>query len=198
MNISTNQNDTDITISPGLTAERSPPSQPYRVSAIYATRDEAEHVRQDLIRHGIAADAVALLDELAHVPIAGGSDDVLKDMLVDGAIGTAVGTGVGAIGTVMLWAASVTLFVASPLVAPLAMLGWFASVGGIAGAVAGAASDQGKKSKEGKFSELVMDAIHGGNVVLVVHTLGESDRELAKVIIGKSLTGHGSAPTEST
>ncbi len=129
MNISTNQNDTDITISPGLTAERSSPSQPHRVSAIYATRDETEHVRQDLISHGIAVDAVALLDELAHVPVAGGSDDVLKDMLVDGAIGTAVGTGVGAIETVMLWAASVTLFVASPLVAPLAMLGWFASVG---------------------------------------------------------------------
>ncbi len=197
MNNSTDQNDTDLTTGPGPIAERSASSQLHRVSAIYATREEAGRVRQDLISLGIAADAVALLDDLAHVPVAGGSDDVLKDMLVDGAIGTAVGTGVGAIGTVMLWAASVTLFVASPLVAPLAMLGWFASVGGIAGAVAGAASDQGKNGKEGKFSELVMDAIQAGNVVLVVHTHGDGDRELAKAIIGKSLTGHGAAPTES-
>jgi hypothetical protein len=197
MNNATNQNDINITGRPSLIAERSEPSQLHRVSAIYATREEAERVRQDLISNGIAADAVELLDDLAHVPVAGGSDDVLKDMLVDGAIGTAVGTGVGAIGTVMLWAASVTLFVASPLVAPLAMLGWFASVGGIAGAVAGAASDQGKNGKEGKFSELVMDSIQAGNVVLVVHTHGESDRELAKVIIGKSLSGHGVAPTDS-
>ena len=173
-----NQNDTHVTLSPGLVATLPEPSgHSHKVAALYATREEAEQVRQHLIDGGIAASEVTLL--------------------VDSAIGTAVGTGVGAIGTVILWAASVTLFVASPVVAPLAMLGWFAGVGGIAGAVAGAASKEDKKGKEGKFSELVMDAIKSGNVVLVVRTHGETDRELAKDIIGKSLTGHQAVATES-
>jgi hypothetical protein len=197
MNMPINRNDTDVTLSPSLFAELPAPGRSHKVSAIYATRDEAERVRQHLIDGGIAAGEVALLHDLPLPTVEGDSDDVLKDMLVDGAIGTAVGTGVGAIGTAVLWAASVTLFVASPLVAPLAMLGWFASVGGIAGAVAGAAGSESKKGKEGKFSELVMDAIKSGNVVLVVRTHGETDKELAKDIIGKSLTGRNAVATES-
>ena len=76
------------------------------------------------------------------------------------------------------------------------MLGWFASVGGIAGAVAGAISQENKKGKEGKFSELVMDAIQSGNVVLVVCTHSDTDKALATDIITQSLTGHHRAPTE--
>jgi hypothetical protein len=198
MTMPVNQNDAHVTLSPGLVATLpEPPGHSHKVAALYATREEAERVRQHLIDGGIAASEVALLEDLPLPPDEGGNDEVLKDILVDSAIGTAVGTGVGAIGTVILWAASVTLFVASPVVAPLAMLGWFAGVGGIAGAVAGAASKEDKKGKEGKFSELVMDAIKSGNVVLVVRTHGETDRELAKDIISKSLTGHHAVATES-
>lgn len=112
-------------------------------------------------------------------------------MLVDGAIGTAVGTGVGAIGSAALVAANVTLFVASPVVAPLAMLGWFAGLGGIVGAAFGA------NRKEGKFSELVKDAIESGNTVLVTYTHNESERELAKEVICASLKGRDEAAMES-
>ena len=59
----------------------------------------------------------------AHTP-KDNSNAVLKDVLVDGTIGTAVGTGVGALAQVALVAANVTLLVASPLVAPLVILGW--------------------------------------------------------------------------
>ena len=56
---------------------------------------------------------------------------MLTNMLVDGAIGTAVGTavgtGIGALAQLALVAANVTLFIASPLVAPLVMLGWGAT-----------------------------------------------------------------------
>ena len=62
--------------------------------------------------------------------------------------------------------------------------------------VAGAANQEAQKGKEGKFSELVMDAIQSGNVVLVVRTHGKTDREVAKDIIGKSLAGHYRVPTE--
>ena len=197
MNSPINQNDTSVTLSPGLVAELPQPGRSHKVSAIYTTRDEAEQVRQHLIDGGIAASEVALLQDLPLPPDEEGNDEVLKDILVDSAIGTAVGTGVGAIGTVILWAASVTLFITSPLMTALAMLGWFAGVGGIVGGVVGAEGKDDKKGKEGKFSELVMDAIKSGNVVLVVRTHGETDRELAKDIIGKSLTGHHAVTTES-
>lgn len=196
MNTSINQSDTSVALRPSWVAQLPESGRSHKVAVPYTTQDEAERVRQYLIDGGIAASDVALLKDLPLLPDAGGNDEVLKDMLVDGAIGTAVGTGVGAIGTVMLWAASVTLFVASPVVAPLAMLGWFASVGGIAGAVAGAISQENKKGKEGKFSELVMDAIQSGNVVLVVYTHDETDKARAKDIIGQSLTGYYRVPTE--
>ena len=173
----------------------------HKVSAIYPGRAEAEAVRQRVIEGGFAANAVDILHEHPLPFVEEGSDEVLKDMLVDGAIGTAVGTGVGVLGTAVLWASSVTLFVASPLIAPLAMLGWFASVGGIVGAATGAAAAgapvAGTPRKEGKFSELVMDAIKSGNAVLVVHTYDETERESAKKIIGDSLRGRDEVATES-
>ena len=104
--------------------------------------------------------------------------------LVDGAIGTAVGTGVGVIGALMIVSGGITLFIASPVVAPLAMLGWFASVGGVIGTMVGA-----NNKTKGKFSELVMDAVEAGNAVLIVQTHNEADTQLAKDIINLSLKG---------
>ena len=172
-------------------------SQAHKVSAVYGTEDEAQRVRQLLIDGGISVDQISLLDSLPLPWVEGDSDDVLKEILVDGAVGTAIGTGVGAVGTAVLWAASVTLFVATPVVAPLAMLGWFAGIGGITGAVVGATANEDKPVKVGKFSELVMDAIESGHVVLVARTHGEADRVLAKTIIGNSLKGHTETMRES-
>ena len=85
---------------------------------------------------GFSADQLQLFnhDGGAHVPHAerrpeAGSNAALKDMLVDGAIGSAVGMGLGALTEVALVAANVSLFVASPLLAPLVLLGWGAMVG---------------------------------------------------------------------
>jgi len=173
----------------------------HKVSAIYPSREEADAVRQRLIDGGIAASAVDILHDRPSTLVEEGSDEVLKDMLVDGAIGTAVGTGVGALGTAVLWASGVTLFVASPVVAPLAMLGWFAGVGGLVGAAAGAAAtgapEPSTPRKEGKFSELVMDAIKSGNAVLVARTHDKTEREVAKKIIGDSLKGRDEVASES-
>ncbi len=52
------------------------------------------------------------------------SEEVLQNVLVDGAIGTAAGAGIGGLVELALVAANVSLFVASPLVAPLMLLGW--------------------------------------------------------------------------
>ena len=98
----------------------------------------------------------------------GESNEVLTNVLVDGAIGTVVGTGIGALAQLAIVAGSVSLFVASPLVAPLVMLGWGASLGAFVGAAAGA--NAGVEHKDGWLSDLVHDAIASGQVVLVVQT----------------------------
>jgi len=51
------------------------------------------------------------------------SDDVLKEMIREGAIGTAAGTLAGAAGTIALAAANISLFIASPVLGTLVMLG---------------------------------------------------------------------------
>ena len=102
-----------------------------------------------------------------------GSNAVLKNMAVDAAIGTAVGTGLGALAEFALVAANVSLFVASPLPAPLVLLGWGASSGAMVGA--------GKK--DGPLSALVTDAIASGQVVLVAQTLSEAETATVQDVI---------------
>jgi hypothetical protein len=80
------------------------------------------------------------------------------------------------------------------------MLGWFAGIGGLVGAATGAAAtgapEVGGPRKEGKFSELVMDAIKAGNAVLVVHTDDDAEKEQVKEIISNSLKGREAVVSE--
>jgi len=148
------------------------------VSGVLAHRDQAEQVIAELVAAGVPLVRIHLFDKdspLTHTAT-GSSDVVLKDIVVDGAIGTAVGTGVGAVLTAVMAAANVTLFVASPLIGPLVMLGWGASIGGLVGASVGAA----EKAKP--LSELVHDAITNGSLVVVVESLSSDETETASKI----------------
>ena len=156
------------------------------VSGIYASQTEANTARNLLVERGIPRAQVKVLE----APPAGAGkvvkdDIVLKDILVDGTIGAAVGTGIGAAAQVALVAANVSLFVASPVLAPLAMLGWGATLGGLTGAAVGA--EKTGLAKDGKFSDLVMDAIRSGHIVLVVHTNTPEEAALARDVIGESV-----------
>lgn len=102
-----------------------------------------------------------------------------------GTIGTAVGTGIGALAEVALVAASVSLFVASPLIAPLAMLGWGASIGALVGATTGAINNI--ENKDGWLSELVRDAIASGQIVLVVQARTAQETANAREVIEASV-----------
>jgi hypothetical protein len=161
--------------------------QSHIVSGIYTSRAEAEAVCDRLIERGLLREQVNIVD---HAQPVGNSrmaddDEALKDVLVDGAVGAAVGTGLGVVAEVALIAANVTLFVASPLIGPLAMLGWGAALGGLVGAAVGA--EKTEEKKEGKFSEFVLDAIQSGHVVLVAQTRTESEATLVREIVGDSL-----------
>ncbi len=160
----------------------------HHVSGFFTHRDDAERTLSVLVEQGLPREQmhVYTADSASSSPAQEAkSDGMLKDVLVDGAIGTAVGTGIGALGTVALAATSVSLFVASPLVAPLVLIGWGASLGGLIGAAAGTTAGSG--NKEGWLSDLIGDAIKSGQVVLVAETRNEQETESARAAIKDSV-----------
>jgi hypothetical protein len=160
----------------------------HHVSGFFAHRDEAQGAVTKLVERGLPRDQLQLFAADDTPPTKGAEADsnrVLKDVLVDGAVGTAIGTGIGALGELALVAANVTLFVASPLIAPLMMLGWGASLGAIVGAAKGATTDV--KDKDGKFSDLIQDAIMNGQFVLVATTRTEQETTTAREVIKASV-----------
>lgn len=160
----------------------------HHVSGFFAHREEAEGALSRLVEQGLPRSQLQLFAADSGPAITkpqGESNEVLNNVLVDGAIGTAVGTGIGALAQLALVAGSVTLFVASPLVAPLVMLGWGASLGALIGAAAGANTDV--KPKEGWLSDLVQDAVANGQVVLVAETRTEQETASAREVIGAAV-----------
>lgn len=153
----------------------------HHVSGFFAQREQADHALATLVERGLQrAQLQVFAADPAHARETE-SNEVLKDVIVDGAIGTAVGTGLGALGTVALAVANVSLFIASPLLAPLTMLGWGASLGGLVGAAAGASANA--QRKEGWLSDLIRDALASGQVVLVAQTRSEAETALAREVI---------------
>lgn len=158
----------------------------HHVSGFFAHLEEAESTFSTLVARGLPRERLQIFaaeSAPSESTPKEGSNEVLKDMVVDGAIGSAVGTGIGALGSVAMAVANVSLFIASPLLAPLVMLGWGASLGGLVGAAAGATAGPENKKKEGWFSDLVRDAIASGQVVLVAETRSEQETAIAREVI---------------
>ncbi len=163
----------------------------HHVSGIFSHRDAATSAVARLMDKGIPQSRLQLFDSDSTLPASSQqakSNGVLKDMVVDGAIGTAVGTGIGALAEVALVAANVTLFVASPLIAPLALLGSGASLGATIGATVGAKVSPDKQ--EGWLSDLIKDAISNGQFVLVAQTLTPQETEIAQEVIKLSVDNY--------
>lgn len=156
----------------------------HRILGFYATRAEAGSVFERLVECGVPRENLTLLEPGQgdpHAQATADSDDVLKEMFRQGAIGTALGTFAAAAGTAALAAANITLFIASPVLGTLTMLGWGASLGGLVGAVAGA------DTSKGDVCDLVKAALASNHVVLVAHTTTEAQTTRARKIIGESI-----------
>ena len=156
----------------------------HHVSGFFAHRAEAESALSSLVARGLPRAQLQLFEAESGPAVAeikGENNEVLTNVLVDGAIGTAVGTGIGALAQLALVAGSVSLFVASPLIAPLVMLGWGASLGAFVGAAAGATTRV--EHKDGWLSALVRDAVASGQVVLVAQTRTMEETETAREVI---------------
>jgi hypothetical protein len=77
----------------------------HHVSGFFSHRDEAESSLSMLVERGLPRERLRIFttDSALLVPgVQSDSDEVLKDVLVDGVIGTAVGTGIGALGELAL------------------------------------------------------------------------------------------------
>lgn len=167
----------------------------HHISGFFVKREEAQIAYSKLIDRGLLPDQLGIYDNqtAAREPAPNAnSNATLKNLIVDGAVGAAVGTGLGVLAEVGLVAANVTLFIASPLLAPLAMLGWGAGLGGVIGAVIG--SENSKKT-DGKFADMVQDAIMHGQVVLVAQTFNEKDTAIAQEVIKESVGDFNDMPT---
>lgn len=156
------------------------------VTGIYPHLDDAYRIARQLMDVGLPKEQIQVVAARPPADIGQEEDskEVLKNVVVDGTVGTAIGAGVGALGEIALVAANVSLFVASPIMAPLAMIGWGAVVGGFIGAA------RGISNHERQFSDLVNDAVERGYAVLVVHTCTEDEATTTRSIIGTSMQTH--------
>lgn len=158
---------------------------PYQhcVTGFFVKQEEAESALAELVHRGIPAQQLALcVQDPQDVQAAASAPglQVYTSTPLDPADGQVVQSGsavrVGAAGDVVLPAQSVTLFVASPLIAPLAMMGWQASLGAVVGAAAGSICFN---KPNGKLADLVTDAIQRGQVVVLANTRNEQQTSLA-------------------
>jgi hypothetical protein len=164
----------------------------HHVSGFYSHRQEAESVLASLVARGLPRNQVQIFANDSTAPAAtaqGENNETLKDIVLDGAIGGGVGSGIAALAEVALMAANVTLFIASPLIAPLAVLGWGAVLGTVVGTATGVEMEREDKAakKDGKFASLISDAISSGQVVLVAETRTALETAMAREVIQASI-----------
>jgi hypothetical protein len=155
----------------------------HHVSGFFVKPEEAQIALSKLNARGIPNVQLSIYDnntDLVQRSPDTNSNTALNNLIVDGAVGAAVGTGLGILAEVALLAADVSLFIASPLLAPLALMGWGASLGGVVGAMVGSKSTE---KADGRFADLVHDAIMNGQVVLVAKTLSEAETAIAQEVI---------------
>ncbi len=166
-------------------------NQAHCIAGFFSDLADAEATRAQLGARGLPPERLKLFQSEPSDGLTGsmgspeaGNASALRDMLVDGAIGGAAGVGVGALTELALVATNVTLFVASPLLAPLALLGWGATVGATVGALVGI------DKKEAPLSALIRDAVAHGQVVLVADTQNPEETELASEVIQSATHAH--------
>jgi hypothetical protein len=152
------------------------------VSGFFTHQDQAEDVFSKLIATGLPQSRVQFY--ASHAPdhiSTEGSNQVLKKILVDGAIGVGLGAGAGLLIQVAFMINDVGVLAASPLIAPLVLIGWGASIGGFIGASIGAV----KNSRS--LSASIDKAIRSGQIVVVAKTNTNDERTIARKIIKNSI-----------
>lgn len=162
----------------------------HQISGFFSHRDQAETAYAQLLKQGITATQLTLRETDSSPSIATSpagnqsSNDVLRSVLICTAIGVAIGSASGIAIELILMAANINLFVASPLIAPLILIGWGASIGGFIGATIGVM----KKNKP--ITHLVQESILAGQIALVVDTHDRKQTTAAKAVMDAAVGGY--------
>ncbi len=165
----------------------------HQISGFFSHRDQAEDAYSKLIQQGITQDQLTLRDaDSAPFPNAAAagnqsSNDVLKAVLISTAIGAVIGSIAGIVVELALMAANINLFVTSPLIAPLVLIGWGASIGGFIGAA------MGVMKKNRPLTQLVQESILNGQFALVVDTHNRQQTSTAKAVLEATVGGYKNA-----
>lgn len=153
----------------------------HRVAGVYATEQEAQSAYQGLIRQGFLPPQLSMIRQNPKRKNRWiESNRTLWDIFKYTAIGTVVGGAFGLLGQIIITIADIDLFIASPFVGPVFMIGWGAMVGAFVGG--GIAIS----SQESQFADFVNGAINDSYVVLVAYTRSEQETRKAEQLIGHS------------
>lgn len=157
----------------------------HHVSGFFSQRSTAEQALAQLIQRGMHSEQLQIVSSGSNASPAPApqarSNRVLRDMLIDIAIGAGMGIGIGALMAVALIVSEASLFYASPLLAPFALMGMGGFIGGFLGSVIGASSAPGQH--HGRFAKLVSKSITHGDVVLVAQTHNAQETSMARDVI---------------
>lgn len=104
-------------------------------------------------------------------------DEFIKDI----SMGTGVGGVAGAAGAAGIGLGAPALFVSAPVVAPLMVLGYAATIGGVAGAI------HGLHVKEDVLTAVVEDALKEGYPVLMIEARDEAEAENAHKLMQSTM-----------
>lgn len=109
------------------------------------------------------------------------SGGVRNEFIRDISVGTGVGGVAGAIGATGIGLGLPALYVSAPVVAPLMVLGYAATIGGLVGAV------HGLHLKEDVLTSVVEDALHEGYPVLMIHAADKQQAEKAHELMQSTM-----------
>ena len=158
---------------------------PHKIAAVYPDGATAEEALQALDAAGLDNIEVTSLEPgeagVSHA-IEPETDETANRIVLDTVYGSAAGGAAGAVTAGAIAAVLPSLFVSAPVVAPLILLGYGATIGGTAGAILGL------KPRETFLAGLVKDALKSGFHVVIVHAANNEARQRAETLIGRTMT----------
>lgn len=158
---------------------------PHKIAAIYSDADHADAAVDALGEAAIGDVRVTHLDPDSpdigrgiEPEQAATRNRFILDILAGGGIGTAA----GAVGAGAIAIGLPSLFVSVPVVGPLVLAGYGATLGAAAGAI------KGIKVKEGLLAGMVQDALKDGFHVVIIHSPDTETHERAERLVNETLT----------
>lgn len=156
----------------------------HNVSASFAQRATAEHTLSQLIKRGLSREQVQIVEAAEQAPQSLSNRfrgrAARKAMLIYGSVGAVIGGVLGALVQAGLVISDMGLLAASPLLAPIMLMGWGAFLGAFLGALAGLAAAAPRRPT------LTPGEIAAGGSVLLANTRSAEQTSMAREVLTAS------------